>query len=164
MEQLSHEIESLRHLITELRPAALDELGLGPAIESLAGRAAEIEGLDIETRLELGDERVPLELETAVFRVVQGALANAVKHANALHVTIQMKRTGTSLEVEVTDDGHGFDPDQPADGFGLVGMRERAALADGRLQVLSSEAGTSVRATFPVSAGDQSPTSPRSSA
>ena len=164
VEQLSREIESLRRLITELRPAALDDLGLGPALESLVERVQATEGLETEIRLELGDDRMPLELETAAFRVVQEALGNAVKHANARRVTLRVERTTTSLEVEVSDDGQGFELESPSEGFGLLGMRERAALADGGLHVVSSEAGTSVRATFPVPADDQSPTSPRSRA
>lgn len=159
VQQLTQEIESLRRLITELRPAALDELGLGPALESLAERAA----VTTQLRLELGDERLPRDLETSVYRVVQEALSNAAKHAGAQLVRIGVQRTYTTVEVEVADDGAGFDPDAPTEGFGLLGMRERAALADGRLEIVTSEAGTTVRAAFPIPR-DQSPTRPRSSA
>jgi signal transduction histidine kinase len=152
VDQLSQEIENLRRLITELRPAALDDLGLGPAIESLVERAATTQGLETALTLELGDDRLPLELETAVYRVVQEALGNAVRHAGATRVAIRVERTFTSVEMEVTDDGGGFDPAQVTSGFGIVGMHERAALADGRLDVDSSPDGTSVRGSFPLPA------------
>jgi signal transduction histidine kinase len=162
VEQLTTEIESLRRLITELRPAALDDLGLGPAIESLVERASTADRMETDLLLELGDDRLAVDLETAVYRVVQEALSNAIKHADAQQIKVRIERTYTSVEVEITDDGQGFDPEQPTAGFGLVGMRERAALADGRLDVTSSEAGTTVRASFPIASTGQSPISPRS--
>jgi signal transduction histidine kinase len=150
IEQLSHDVDSLRTLITELRPAALDDLGLAPAIESLAKRVSAVEGLDVDLNLDLADRRLSPELETTVYRIVQEALSNVVKHAAAERVRVRVERTYTAVEIAVSDDGHGFDVGQRGDGFGLVGMRERTALAGGTMEVASTAQGTSLRASFPV--------------
>jgi signal transduction histidine kinase len=148
VEQIGTEIEKLRTLITELRPAALDELGLQPAIESLASRVAAVEGLEVETDVSLGDgARLSPDLETTVYRLVQEALTNVVKHAGANRVAIEISALGDGVELMVTDDGAGFDPSVPRDGFGITGMRERVGLCDGTLEIVSGESGgTTVRA------------------
>ncbi|HXE46574.1 MAG TPA: GAF domain-containing protein [Conexibacter sp.] len=149
--QIGTEIEKLRMLITELRPAALDELGLQPAIESLASRVAAVEGLEVETDVSLGadGERLSPELETAVYRLVQEALTNVVKHAGANRVTIELVASETRVDVTIADDGAGFDPQAPREGFGITGMRERVGLADGTLTIASSPGeGTVVHASL----------------
>jgi signal transduction histidine kinase len=149
VEQIGTEIEKLRMLITELRPAALDELGLQPAIESLASRVAAVEGLEVETEVALGtdDERLAPELETAVYRLVQEALTNVVKHAGASRVAIEIVAHDGHVDVAVRDDGSGFEPTLPRDGFGITGMRERVALANGTLTIDSAPGeGTTVSA------------------
>lgn len=149
IEEAAREIEALRALISDLRPAALDELGLAPAIESLCDRVAAVEGLEIERRMSLR-RRLSPELETTVYRVVQESLTNAVKHARAEHVTVAVVEEGTRVAIEVRDDGSGFDPHAAHGGFGLVGMRERCTLAGGELEVVSAPGrGTSVRAELP---------------
>ncbi|HEX7291313.1 MAG TPA: GAF domain-containing sensor histidine kinase [Conexibacter sp.] len=156
VEQIGTEIEKLRMLITELRPAALDELGLQPAIESLASRVAAVEGLEVETEVSLGadDERLPAELETTVYRLVQEALTNVVKHARARAVAIEIVAHGDAVDVAVRDDGAGFDPSLPREGFGITGMRERVGLADGTLEIDSAPgAGTTVAARLRRRAG-----------
>ena len=156
VEQIGTEIEKLRMLITELRPAALDELGLQPAIESLASRVAAVEGLEVETEVSLGPEgeRLAPELETAVYRLVQEALTNVVKHAGASRVGIEIVATDAHVDVVVRDDGDGFDTGAPREGFGITGMRERVALADGMLAIDSTPGeGTVVAAT--LQRGDQ---------
>jgi signal transduction histidine kinase len=149
---LGDEMRKLRDLIAELRPAALDDLGLGPAIESLVKRQAAIGGFAAQVELGLeGRERLPRDTETAIYRIAQEALSNAVKHAGARQVRLRLAHRGDAVAVEVTDDGRGFDPDASTDGFGLPGMRERAALANGRLLVTSKDGGpTSVTAVLPV--------------
>ena len=77
-------------------------------------------------------------------------LSNIAKHSGAQRARVRVERTYTAVEVEVVDDGHGFDGGQRGDGFGLVGMRERAALAGGEMGVSSSTQGTTVRASFPL--------------
>jgi len=150
VEQIGTEIEKLRMLITELRPAALDELGLQPAIESLASRVAAVEGLEVETEVALGpgdDERLPPELETAVYRLVQEALTNVIKHAGASRVAIDIVAHDGHVDVVVRDDGAGFDPGRPREGFGITGMRERVGLAAGTLEIASAPGeGTTVSA------------------
>ncbi len=153
-DQVSREIENLRSLISELRPASLDELGLGPALQTLAERTAATQGLEVDVHVDLGaaDERLAPELETAVYRVAQEALTNVAKHARATRVRIDVERAGDGIRLTVRDDGVGFDPDRPTAGFGVVGMRERVALAAGSLVVDSAQPGTSLTATFPVRA------------
>ncbi|MEY2513654.1 MAG: hypothetical protein QOJ89_1012, partial [bacterium] len=112
-EAVSHterEISNLRAIITELRPAALDELGLAPAIEALTARMMAVEGLAIAPRIELGSRTLSPELETTIYRLVQEALTNVGKHARAERATVAIVAGATMLEVEVADDGRGFDP------------------------------------------------------
>jgi len=147
-EQLTTEISNLRALITELRPAALDQLGLVAALEGLARRASEVEGLELDLRVDLDESALDAELKTAIYRLVQEALTNVAKHASADRVEVSVSRQDGEVRLRVADDGAGFDADEPTAGFGLVGMRERAALMGGTLDVLSSRRGTVVSARF----------------
>lgn len=152
---IEREIENLRTVITELRPAALDELGLQAAIEALVDRHREHSGFGIDSRLELahpqpGAPHLDAELQTTVYRLLQEALTNVAKHAQARHVRVAVEQRGDELLIEVRDDGAGFAIDAQTAGFGLAGMRERASLAGGRLQIASDERGTLVRAHLPV--------------
>jgi signal transduction histidine kinase len=151
-EQVSTEIASLRSLITELRPAALDELGLVAAMEGLARRARDVEGLEVELELALsGEDSLDPELTTTVYRLVQEALTNVGKHARASAVEVRVVQDRAAVNVRVADDGSGFDAASPTQGFGLAGMRERAALMGGELSVRSSPGGgTLVEARFPL--------------
>ena len=155
--QVEREIENLRSIITELRPAALDDLGLVPAIEALVGRVSAIEGLEIECRVDVpgADSRVGPELETTIYRLVQEALTNVAKHARAEHARVAVSGIGGRITVEVSDDGTGFDPEATTSGFGLAGMRERVQLSGGQLTVTPGERGTTVRAELPLSAVDE---------
>jgi len=149
-EQVSTEIANLRALISELRPAALDELGLVAAIEGLARRAREVDGLEATTELEVDEDALDAELKTAVYRLVQEALTNVAKHAGAQRVSVTVRQHDGAVDVHVADDGAGFDALEPTRGFGLAGMHERAALMNGELDVRSSAAGTVIEARFPV--------------
>lgn len=150
-EQVATEIANLRALITELRPAALDELGLVAAVEGLARRAREVDGLEVALEVGVeGEETLDPELKTAVYRLVQEALTNVGKHARAQGVEVRVVQDGAGVHVRVADDGTGFDAAEPTVGFGLSGMRERAALMNGRLEVFTSERGTVVDASFPL--------------
>ena len=153
LEGARREIVNLRGLIAELRPAALDELGLGPAIETLSERSAAAAGLEVETRVELrdgGHPRLAPETETTVYRVVQEALTNAARHSGGSHVHVGVVERDEMIDVSVADDGHGFDPSAAAAGFGLRGMRERAQLAGGYMRIESSERGSTVLARLPA--------------
>jgi signal transduction histidine kinase len=155
--QIEDEIANLRSLITELRPAALDELGLGAAIESLAETQAAATELDIHVDLALAREdgvsanRLDREIEAAVYRVIQEALTNVAKHANAENVWIEAAEDEDSIAIVVRDDGGGFDMNERRRGFGLVGIRERIALQGGSLVIVSSPgAGTELRGRIPL--------------
>jgi signal transduction histidine kinase len=155
IEQIEHEIANLRAIITELRPAALDELGLGTAIEALLDRHREQSGFVLEAELVLpdpsiGEERLDPDLETAVYRMVQEALTNVAKHARAEHVRVAVGAGDSELRIDVYDDGIGFDPASVDAGFGLAGMQERVALAGGTLSLDSSAAGTVLTACLPL--------------
>jgi signal transduction histidine kinase len=150
--ETKREIVNLRALIAELRPAALDELGLGPAIETLAERSAAGAGMEVSTSVALGSggARLAPETESAVYRVVQEALTNVAKHARARRVRVDVARDNGSVDVVVEDDGCGFDPEACRAGLGLVGMRERVELTGGRLSVESRAGATRVAARLPA--------------
>ena len=155
--ELTDGIASLRALITELRPAALDELGLVPAIETLAQRTATAEGLAVETNIDVKlEERGILssEVESSLYRLVQEALTNITKHAAATGVELALVHREDVVELSVSDDGAGFDPQATGEGFGLVGMRERVALAGGRLEITSAPGeGATLTARLPLRNG-----------
>jgi signal transduction histidine kinase len=156
LEQITTAIGDLRSLITELRPAALDELGAKPALESLVSRFTQQTDLEIELFIDLAHENggaearhVP-EIESTIYRLVQEALNNIVKHAGATRVEVRVADGGGDVEVTVRDNGNGFDTQQRSSGFGLMGMRERLALVSGSLEIESSPgSGTVVRAEIP---------------
>ncbi len=145
-------LHDVRRLAVELRPKALDDFGLVPALERLAETFAEQTDVDVHLQAALGEDRLPAEIETALYRIVQEALTNVVKHAQARTVSVVLTRKGQSVVAVVEDDGRGFDPAMAGeDGLGLVGMRERIALLDGRVTVESSErGGTTVVVEVPV--------------
>jgi signal transduction histidine kinase len=153
-EQLVDTLQNVRRLAVELRPAALDDFGLEPALERLAATVGERTGLDVQVHSVLGDGRLPTAVETAVYRIVQEGLTNAVKHAQARRASVVLRRKNGRVTVMVEDDGRGFDPAEPTSGIGLVGMRERVQLLDGRLVVESTAGrvagGTTLVAEFPV--------------
>jgi signal transduction histidine kinase len=154
LEQLDTEIESLRVLISELRPAALDDLGLDAALVALAERAGTTYGIDVRTTLDAPAARsvaIDPELETVIYRVAQEALTNAARHANPDVVEVSLARPDGELRIVISDDGGGFDASLPVDGFGLAGMRERVSLVGGRFELQSSPDGTTVKVSLPVS-------------
>jgi two-component system sensor histidine kinase UhpB len=139
-------MEELLRLSRELRPAALDDLGLGAALRSKVedfGRTA-----GVVTRLHLPDrslETLGAEEQIVVYRVVQESLSNVARHSGAASVSVGVEREGNGTLVRIADDGDGFDAAARHDGHGLTGMRERAALAGGRVRIVSSPgAGTRV--------------------
>ena len=153
-EHVAGEIENLRAIITDLRPAALDELGLVPALVSLAQRTATRAGLEVTTNLGDSDdaERLPAPVEVAVYRIAQEALTNVAKHAGATNVSLGLRVAAGAVTLEISDDGEGFDPDAATSGFGLVGMVERAGIAGGTLEIAREDGRTVVRAALPARA------------
>ena len=163
---LEHEIDNLKSLITELRPASLDALGLVPALRTLAARAGSAHGVDLRTSIDLGSEsgtRLAPDLETAIYRVAQEALTNVGKHAHAGQVEVALDCDEDRVTLVVADDGVGFEPLTAGSGFGLLGMAERVALAGGTLAIDSGAGGTRVQATFAL-VRDQPDNNPWSSA
>jgi signal transduction histidine kinase len=149
VEHIEREAENLRSIITELRPAALDELGLKTALEALLDRHREQNGTELDSQLELPDTS-DAELESTVYRLVQEALTNVAKHARAERVRVAIGWTEGEVSIEVQDDGTGFDADTRTEGFGLLGMRERVSLAGGTLKISSGEQGTLVGVCLPI--------------
>jgi signal transduction histidine kinase len=156
IEHLEESITNLRALITDLRPASLDELGPGAAVHALAERARR-HGIEVDVSIDLAYEegRAPLrhapELETALYRIVQEALTNAVKHGKARRAVVEIHEQDGRVLLKVRDDGEGFDPHARTSGFGLLGMYERVQLLDGTLKIGSSPSrGTTITANFPV--------------
>jgi signal transduction histidine kinase len=145
-------LQDVRRLAVELRPKALDDFGLVPAVQRLVETVSESSGTEIELEARLGAERLPAELETTIYRIVQEALTNIVKHADARRASILLVRRGGTVTTVIEDDGKGFDPNAVREeGLGLVGMRERVALLDGRVTVESSPDGTTLAVEVPVS-------------
>jgi signal transduction histidine kinase len=157
LEHIGQEIDNLRNLITELRPAELDELGLESALEALAHRRSERSGLRVTLDIELGTgyggaaRRLDPAIESTVYRLVQESLSNASKHAKATRADVTLTAAPGAVALTVRDDGRGFDAAAPVNGFGLVGMRERVALVGGSIEIESAPGeGTQVRAVLPV--------------
>lgn len=158
--QLTEEIAKLRGLISDLRPASLDEIGLQAALEALAERAAARNGIEVDAVIALAfeagaeHERLDRGVEEAVYRVAQEGLTNAIKHAHAERVVVKVIERAREIVLTVTDDGRGFEPQTVRHGFGLGGIRERAELLGGSVAIESEPArGTTLTAIFPARRG-----------
>jgi len=145
-------LQDVRRLAVQLRPKALDDFGLVPALERLVQTFAETSGIRVDLEAQLGEERLPAEVETTLYRIVQEALTNVVKHAEASRVSILLVRREGSATAVIEDNGRGFNPaTAPTDRLGLEGMRERAELHEGRLAVETAPgAGTTLVVEVPL--------------
>lgn len=164
---VDREVDALRHLVTALRPAALDDLGLVPALEALARRAGAVDRLPVQTDIAIDGSvpRLDPEVESAIYRIAQEALTNAAKHSGATRARLAFRIEGDTLTATVSDDGKGFSAGQsrkgeadqlvgPAYGVGLSGMEERADLVGAKLEISSSaRTGTTVRVSVPLPGG-----------
>jgi signal transduction histidine kinase len=144
-------LQDVRRLAVQLRPAALDDFGLAPALDRLAETHRAHEGVAIDLEVRLRDERLPEEVETTVYRIVQEALTNVAKHADAARISILVARKNDSVVAVIEDDGAGFDLDGVGDeSLGLAGIRERVALLGGRLRLETAPGkGTTIAAEVP---------------
>jgi signal transduction histidine kinase len=146
-------LQDVRQLAVELRPKVLDDFGLVAALERLTETFGEQTGMSVQFQQLLPtSDRLPPEVETALYRIVQESLTNIVKHARATNVSVVLARKSDSVSVVVEDDGVGFEPHLVRDGgIGLVGMQERVALLGGRLAIESRPgAGTTFVAEVPL--------------
>jgi two-component system sensor histidine kinase UhpB len=136
-------MDELTGLARQLRPSALDDHGLIPAIQAQLSRFADRSGVDVTLTAEADMRRLDDDVETAVYRIVQEALTNVTRHANATRLEVALEDDESGTKLTVSDDGEGFEP-QPsgtAAGLGLRGMVERARLAGGELDVRSAPGG-----------------------
>jgi two-component system sensor histidine kinase UhpB len=159
-------IESVRRLAHELRPPALDDLGLREALEALAQRFSDTNQIEIDLDLSEFRSRLRPEVELVLYRVAQEALTNVGKHAGATRVTIVLRQGADSIDLSIDDNGIGFDPDAAAIrdeqglGLGLFGMEERVSLVGGFLAIRQLvPQGTRVAATIPTALDTTLPTS-----
>jgi signal transduction histidine kinase len=144
-------LNELRRLTVALRPAALDELGLVPAIGRYADMYLGEAGVDFHMEGDIRGWRLEPSLEAIVYRVVQEAINNVGRHSGATQVKIGLHLQGDTLVATVEDNGRGFDPVVARDSMGLRGMQERASLAGGRLTIESQLGhGTTVRLEIPL--------------
>ncbi len=153
-------LEQTRRLIFDLRPSALDDLGLLPALRRFAQHHLDLAGIELHVTVSGTKRRLPPEMETALFRIAQEAISNVVKHAQASQVQLNLWFDAQRVTLTITDNGLGFTPEEglnaTQDGagcLGLLGMRERAELLGGDLEINSRPGhGASVRVTIPLEA------------
>jgi signal transduction histidine kinase len=145
-------LQDVRRLAVQLRPKALDDFGLVPALERLVQTFSESSGINVDLEARMGGARLPTDVETTLYRIVQEALTNVVKHAEARNVSILLARRDATVTAVVEDDGRGFDRQAVlAESIGLDGMRERVELHDGRLTIEAAPgSGTTLRVEVPL--------------
>jgi signal transduction histidine kinase len=148
-------LDELHKMVHELRPTIIDDFGLGAAIKWLIENSLEVGAINVDFRV-LGKERtLSSELKTAIFRVVQEAINNILRHANAKNVVINLQFTKRILRIRIMDDGNGFDVERAINskdrphGLGIVGMGERVESFDGTFNIYSKE-GKGTRITIQV--------------
>jgi two-component system sensor histidine kinase UhpB len=144
----------VRILTQQYRPRVLDDLGLAPALEWHAKQFTKQTGIAVDLDLSLPEGRLPGELETVSYRIIQEALTNAARHAQAKRVSVTATTDDKKLIVEISDRGRGFDVNKAlarTDSLGLAGLRERVNLAGGRIEIFSRVGeGTRLSAEFPL--------------
>jgi two-component system, NarL family, sensor histidine kinase UhpB len=150
-------LRAIRTLSIDLRPSALDDLGLLPALRWYVKEYQKKCAIEVDFRSSGLKERLPAEMETALYRIVQECLTNTARHSNAKKVSVSLRETGDAVNATIKDDGHGFDYDalikNPGQerGLGLAGMHERAVLLDGTLDISTEQGkGTTVKVSIPL--------------
>jgi signal transduction histidine kinase len=142
-------LRDVRRLAADLRPKALDDFGLEPALSQLAATWSAATGIPTDVSIHLGAEPVAGEPAIALYRVAQEALSNVVKHARARRVQIVVHRQDGAVQMLIEDDGVGMPGDEQGERAGLARMRERVELLDGRLRV-DPQAGSGTRLLIEV--------------
>jgi signal transduction histidine kinase len=150
-------LQQVRNLSLDLRPSLLDDLGLVPAVRWYIDRQAQQAGLEAEFVTDLADERFSSDLEIVCFRIVQEALTNVVRHAQAERIKVGLEQHDSCLHLRIQDDGVGFDVQealhQAAGGtsLGLLSMQERVALLGGEMRIDSAPGrGTEIEVQLPI--------------
>ena len=144
-------LRDVRRLAVELRPAALDDFGLEPALERLIEMHRRDASVEVDLEIRLGEARLPTDVETTMYRIVQEALTNVARHAGASRISVLLTRKEHAVVVVVEDDGRGFDVGEATGGLGLLGMRERITLLGGRLRIEANPGrGTTLAAEVPL--------------
>jgi signal transduction histidine kinase len=156
LQSLSRQMsQGLYELMYTLRPAQLDDLGLVPALKSLFENEFRSKNLQVTFKVDGKQSRLDPLIETVLFRVVQEALTNVVRHAETGEASVHLKFAKTQVELTVHDEGRGFDPGEPLHpprGWGLAGMRERVEAASGKFNLSSApQSGTEIRVVIPLS-------------
>ena len=156
-EGLNSAIREVRRISRDLRPHMLDDLGLSPALESLAGEFSERTGIDVKISTTPFRRSLPTDAKTTLFRVAQEALTNIERHAGAANTKIELGLTRRGVELKITDDGKGFETSRyegnqhSTGGLGLRNMKERLAYHNGEFNVVSTANGTTIYARLPRS-------------
>lgn len=150
-----HNLQDIRRIIFDLRPMALDDLGLVPALKKYLDNFQETYKIQPELKVDGREQRLPTVMEVALFRLIQEGMTNAAKHAKTARVLVALQFQEDTVIVSVTDFGSGFDAEKaleaPGEHFGLIGMRERVEMFSGRFSVRSSLGqGTKLEFSFPV--------------
>jgi signal transduction histidine kinase len=149
--QVASAMQDVRRIALELRPKVLDDYGLVSALERLASSFQSQTGISVDLEAQLGADRLPNEVETALYRIVQEGLTNMAKHAEPSRASVLLTPKNGSVLVVLEDDGRGFDSSTKRTGLGLEGMRERVELLEGRMTVESRVgAGTTLVVEVPV--------------
>jgi signal transduction histidine kinase len=163
LELIQQAVKEARHVISNLRPTALDDFGLARALRMHAEELSAAEELQVSYEETLGDQRLSQETETTLFRIAQEALTNARKHAGSPQVLVKLERLKGSVRLEVRDWGEGFKVEEATDGsggpgerVGISGMRERVAVIGGELRIESQPgAGTTIMAEVPLTTEEE---------
>ncbi len=152
-ELLGEAANEVERISRNLRPGVLDQLGLAAVLRATSAEFTERTGLDVQLDCVNTAERLPLNIEMALFRILQEALTNVERHARARHVTVQLREQRDGVQLTIKDDGIGFDPKTQSGktGLGLLSMRERASYAGGTLAITSApRAGTEIEVRIPL--------------
>ncbi len=156
--EVAHQtLRAIRNLSLDLRPSALDDLGLVPALRAYLKEYQQKYSIPVTLTIQGFKERLPSETETALYRIVQEGLTNSARHAGATQVAVDLTERDGAAYVRLQDDGRGFDAHAPAKkpgtegGMGLMGMRERVTLLDGHIDITSQPGkGTTITVTIPL--------------
>jgi signal transduction histidine kinase len=153
----SQTLEEVRRLALDLRPMALDDLGLVPAIRWYVRQCAERNGIEIKLSVANTLQRLPADLEIVLYRAVQEGLTNIIRHAQAQHADVSLEQSGKAVWLTISDDGKGIQPSlNHRGGMGLEGMRERVMLVGGKFRLDSAPgAGTQIVIELPAGVESQ---------